>query len=151
MATGIFSALQRRVPMILVNGRLSENSYKRWRQLPGSIGNLLQRFDLCLAGTPGDSARFLELGAPRVITTGNLKLDVPAPSADPAQLTRLKDAINGRPVIAAAMCLFCSVLSSGEARAQLNDDTDEEVGEDEVTDAHVEHGEQSSHLEAARV
>ncbi len=98
----VIETSQRGVPMILVNGRLSENSFQRWRQLPGSIGYLLQRFDLCLAGTPADGARLVELGASRVVTTGNLKLDVPAPSADPVELARLKEAIAGRPVIAAA-------------------------------------------------
>jgi len=98
----VIEASQRGVPIILVNGRLSENSFRRWKYLEGSIGNLLHRFDLCLASTPGDAERLSELGAPRVITTGNLKLDVPAPSADPAQLARLVDAIGGRPVIAAA-------------------------------------------------
>jgi 3-deoxy-D-manno-octulosonic-acid transferase len=93
---------RRGVPMILVNARLSANSFHRWRQLPRTIGNLLKRFDLCLAGTPDDALRLSDLGAPRVITTGNLKLDVPAPSADGTQLGRLMDAIAGRPVIAAA-------------------------------------------------
>jgi 3-deoxy-D-manno-octulosonic-acid transferase len=93
---------RRNVPMILVNGRLSENSFRRWRYLPDTIVNLLRRFDLCLAGTPGDAERLSKLGAPRVVTTGNLKLDVPAPPADPAHLNALQDAILGRPVIAAA-------------------------------------------------
>jgi len=92
----------RGVPMILVNGRLSENSYRRWRYVPATIVNLLRRFDLCLASTPGDAERLSELGAPRVVTTGNLKLDVPAPAADSAKLAALSDAIGGRPVIAAA-------------------------------------------------
>ena len=92
---------RRGVPMILVNGRLSENSFRRWRYLPGAIGNLLRRFDLCLAGTPGDATRLGDLGAPRVVTTGNLKLDVPAPPADSASLKALADAIGRRPVIAA--------------------------------------------------
>ncbi|MSO66468.1 MAG: 3-deoxy-D-manno-octulosonic acid transferase [Pseudolabrys sp.] len=92
----------RGVPMILVNGRLSENSYRRWRYVPATIVNLLRRFDLCLASTPGDAERLSELGAPRVVTTGNLKLDVPAPAADSAKLAALSGAIGGRQVIAAA-------------------------------------------------
>ena len=88
--------------MILVNGRLSERSFRRWRYLPNTIVNLLRRFDLCLARTPADAERFGELGAPRIVTTGNLKLDVPAPPADGAKLAALADAIAGRPVIAAA-------------------------------------------------
>lgn len=98
----IIETSQRGVPMILINARLSENSYQRWRNLPRSIAGLLKRLDLCLAGTPGDAMRLSDLGAPRVITTGNLKLDVPAPSADPARLAQLLDAIAGRRVIAAA-------------------------------------------------
>jgi 3-deoxy-D-manno-octulosonic-acid transferase len=93
---------QRNVPMVLVNGRLSERSFQRWRYLPHTIINLLRRFDLCLARTPGDAERFGELGAPRIVTTGNLKLDVPAPPANLATLHALREAFGGRPVIAAA-------------------------------------------------
>ncbi len=88
---------QRGVPMILINGRLSENSFRRWRYLPKTIGNLLRRFDLCLAGTPADAMRLTELGAPRVLTSGNLKLDVPPPPANAAKLRELGDAIGDRP------------------------------------------------------
>jgi 3-deoxy-D-manno-octulosonic-acid transferase len=92
---------RRGVPMILINGRLSDNSFQRWRRLPKTIGNLLRRFDLCLAGTAADAMRLTELGAPRVLISGNLKLDVPPPPADPNSLRQLSDAIAGRPVIAA--------------------------------------------------
>jgi 3-deoxy-D-manno-octulosonic-acid transferase len=92
----------RSVPMILVNGRLSERSFKRWRLAPGTIGSLLRRFDLVLARTPADAGRFVDLGAPRVVTSGNLKLDVPAPPANAVALELLAEACSGRPVIAAA-------------------------------------------------
>jgi 3-deoxy-D-manno-octulosonic-acid transferase len=93
---------RRGVPMILVNGRLSEKSFKRWRYMPRTIVNLLGRFDLCLARTPADAQRLSDLGAPRVVTTGNLKLDVPPPPADAGKLKALAAAIGDRPVIAAA-------------------------------------------------
>ena len=93
---------QRGIPMMLINGRLSENSFRRWRYLPATIGDLLRRLDLCLARTPADAQRFGELGAPHVVTTGDLKLDVPAPPADRTRLAALNAAIGGRPVIAAA-------------------------------------------------
>lgn len=92
----------RGVPMVLINGRLSEASYRRWSHLPDSIVNMLRRFDLCLARTQGDADRLGRLGAPRLVTTGNLKLDVPAPPADAAALKALRDAINERPLVAAA-------------------------------------------------
>jgi 3-deoxy-D-manno-octulosonic-acid transferase len=98
----IVEASARGVPMIVVNGRLSENSFRRWRRLPAMIVNLLGRFDLCLARAPADASRFGELGAPRVVTTGNLKFDVPGLPADRTKLAELQDVIGNRPVIAAA-------------------------------------------------
>jgi 3-deoxy-D-manno-octulosonic-acid transferase len=98
----VLEASARGVPMIVVNGRLSENSFRRWRRLPAMIVNLLGRLDLCLAGTPADASRFGELGAPRIITTGNLKFDAPGLPADRAKLVELQDTIGSRPAIAAA-------------------------------------------------
>jgi 3-deoxy-D-manno-octulosonic-acid transferase len=98
----ILSCAERKIPMILINGRLSTRSFSRWRRFPGTIAALLGRFDLCLAQSAADAERYATLGAPRVMMTGNLKLDVPAPPVDQAVLTRLKAVIGKRPVIAAA-------------------------------------------------
>jgi 3-deoxy-D-manno-octulosonic-acid transferase len=98
----ILSCAERRIPMIVINGRLSERSFSRWRRVPGVIEALLERVDLCLTQSAGDTERYAQLGAPRVTCTGNLKLDVPAPPADQAALQRLRDIIGTRPVVAAA-------------------------------------------------
>lgn len=98
----ILSTADRDIPLILVNGRLSERSFNRWQRAPTTIAALLSRFDLCLAQSLPDAERYGALGAPRVVTTGNLKLDVPAPPADPQKLAALRAAVQGRPVIAAA-------------------------------------------------
>jgi 3-deoxy-D-manno-octulosonic-acid transferase len=98
----IMAAAERNVPLILVNGRLSERSFTRWRLAPRTIGALLRRFDLCLAQSTDDGARYAGLGAPRISTTGNLKLDVPAPAADEQKLAALQDVVGDRKVIAAA-------------------------------------------------
>jgi 3-deoxy-D-manno-octulosonic-acid transferase len=98
----ICSCARRKIPMIIVNGRISERSFKRWRRVPRVIAALLNRFDLCLAQSATDAERYTKLGAPRVTATGNLKLDVPAPPADEATLRRLRDTIGKRPVLIAA-------------------------------------------------
>src|SRR5437660_2335165 len=98
----IVSCAERGIPLILVNGRLSERSFTRWRYLPHTIGALLSRFDLCLAQSEPDAERYSELGAPRVSMTGNLKLDVPAPPVDAGKLTAIRAVVRQRPVIAAA-------------------------------------------------
>ena len=98
----ICACARRKIPMIIINGRLSERSFKRWRRVPGVIAALLDRFDLCLAQSATDAERYTKLGAPRVSATGNLKLDVPALPADESALRRLKDIVGKRPVILAA-------------------------------------------------
>jgi 3-deoxy-D-manno-octulosonic-acid transferase len=98
----IVAASDRHIPLILVNGRVSQRSFLRWKLLPRTIAALLGRFDLCLAQSAEDAARYAALGAPRHQTTGNLKLDVPAPPADATGLRQLQAAVAGRPVIAAA-------------------------------------------------
>jgi 3-deoxy-D-manno-octulosonic-acid transferase len=98
----IMTSAQRRIPLILVNGRLSERSFDRWRWAPGAVAALLRSFDLCLAQSAVDAGRYRDLGAPRVTTTGNLKLDVPDPPADADSLATLRAAIGERNVVAGA-------------------------------------------------
>jgi 3-deoxy-D-manno-octulosonic-acid transferase len=98
----ILSSAARRLPMVLINGRMSPRSFPRWRRASATISALLSRFDICLAQSRVDAERFAALGGANVVTTGNLKLDVPAPPADPHKLERLMLAVRGRPVIVAA-------------------------------------------------
>src|SRR5215470_17714896 len=98
----ILGASAREIPMILVNGRMSEHSYGRWRYFPKTIETLLQRFDLCLVRSAKDAERFGALGAPRISRTGNLKFDVPALPVDAHKLAALTDAMKGRVVVVAA-------------------------------------------------
>ncbi|MFL5072229.1 MAG: 3-deoxy-D-manno-octulosonic acid transferase [Xanthobacteraceae bacterium] len=98
----ILSSAARRLPMVLINGRMSHRSFPRWRRVAGTISALLGRFDLCLAQSEVDAERFAALGSRNVVVTGNLKLDVPAPSADPVKLERLMMMTRGRPIVVAA-------------------------------------------------
>ena len=98
----ILSSAARRLPMVLINGRMSQRSFPRWRRVASTISALLGTFDICIAQSPTDAERFAALGCHNVITTGNLKLDVPAPPADPAKLDRLISVTRGRPMILAA-------------------------------------------------
>jgi 3-deoxy-D-manno-octulosonic-acid transferase len=70
----------------------------RHRHQPFELG----RFDVCLAQSQLDADRFSALGSRNVVTTGNLKLDVAAPPADPAKLERLMSMTRGRPIVVAA-------------------------------------------------
>src|SRR6266403_940431 len=75
----------------VVNARISDRSlpgYRRWRWL---LRPVLQKIDLFLAQTAEDARRLAEIGAPadRISVSGNLKFDIPAPSA-PAILGQLQ-------------------------------------------------------------
>jgi 3-deoxy-D-manno-octulosonic-acid transferase len=98
----ILSSAARRLPMVLINGRMSHRSFPRWRRVSGTISALLGRFEVCLAQSRADAERFAALGSRNVVVTGNLKLDVPAPPADFAKLERLTSVTRGRPIIVAA-------------------------------------------------
>jgi 3-deoxy-D-manno-octulosonic-acid transferase len=98
----ILSAAARRIPMIVINGRLSERSFARWRRVPNVIAALLSRFDLCLTQSAADAERYSALGAPRVASIGNLKLDAPPPPADEQKLRQLMTLIGLRAVVVAA-------------------------------------------------
>ncbi|MFO1111505.1 MAG: 3-deoxy-D-manno-octulosonic acid transferase [Bradyrhizobium sp.] len=98
----ILQAASRRLPMVLINGRMSPRSFPRWRRARNTISALLDKFEVCLAQSDTDADRFAALGARNVVTTGNLKLDVAAPPADPARLEKLMAMTRGRPIMAAA-------------------------------------------------
>ena len=93
---------RRSIPLVLVNARLSERSFARWRRLPGFIGDLLGGATLCLAQTRADGDRLAALGARAVAVPGNLKYDAPPPPADAAELAALAAAVAGRPLWLAA-------------------------------------------------
>src|SRR6201989_414071 len=62
----------------------------------------MEKLNSCLRRSQADAERFSALGCPNVLITGNLKLDVAAPPADPAKLERLMSMTRGRPIVVAA-------------------------------------------------
>lgn len=91
-----------RVPMALINARMSARSAKAWGWAPGFARGLLGRFGLILAQTEADAARFSALAGRAVPCWGNLKYAAPPLPADPGELARLQAAWAGRPVWLAA-------------------------------------------------
>lgn len=98
----ILALHEREVPLILVNGRMSERSARGWQRSPAVARALLSRIALCLAQTQDEAERFAGLGAPRVELGGNLKFDAGPPPADPEELRQLARVMAGRPVWLAA-------------------------------------------------
>jgi 3-deoxy-D-manno-octulosonic-acid transferase len=100
---GLIAAARRTgTPFLLINGRMSERSHRRWRWAPFLIRPLLTHFDTVLAQTPADALRFRTLGAPKVEVGGNLKYAAPPLACDAEDLARLRAALGDRPVWLAA-------------------------------------------------
>jgi 3-deoxy-D-manno-octulosonic-acid transferase len=93
---------RRRVPLILVNGRLSPRSFKRWGKMPNIGRALMSRFALCIAQSKGDAERLAMVGAPVSGIAGNIKFDLEPPPADPAAVEALSAELAGRTVWLAA-------------------------------------------------
>ncbi len=95
-------ARARDIPTLLINARLSEQSFGRWRRAPWVIGPILSGFRACLAQTEDDAARLRQLGAANVACVGNLKEAADPLPADEGALAVLQEAFAGRPAWLAA-------------------------------------------------
>jgi len=73
----IFTARARGVPVVVLNGRISDRSFSRYRRVRSLTRRFFGKLDLVLAQTPEYAARFRELGCPadRVLVTSSLKYD----------------------------------------------------------------------------
>ncbi len=80
-------ATEQRIPMALVNARLSERSYRRSRRYAALMRETAARVLLVLAQTDADANRIRRVGASDVEVTGNMKFDF---APDEAQVARGK-------------------------------------------------------------
>lgn len=67
------SISKRNIPLILINGRISNKTFKRWQQFDFICKELLDCFTLCLGQSEEDSYRLRTLGAKDAICLGNIK------------------------------------------------------------------------------
>ena len=98
----ILETSARKIPIALVNARLSHRSRRRWQRNKSMAMPLFSRFSVVLAQNERMALGFSVLGARNVSAVGNLKIDAPPPPIDLNELERLKTALDGRPVFAAA-------------------------------------------------
>jgi len=105
----VMAACERyRVPVVLVNARLSPRSLAKGQRLSGLIRDAAGRLTCVAAQTEADAARLRQLGAPDVCVTGSIKFDVTPPPAMLDKGAWLRDRIGARPV------LLCAITRDGE-------------------------------------
>ncbi len=93
---------RRGIPVLIVSARLSERSVRRLRLVRPLFTRALDAVTFVAARTPGDAARFADLGIPasRISVAGDLKLDRARPPRPPFA-DRVESLAAGRPVVVA--------------------------------------------------
>jgi 3-deoxy-D-manno-octulosonic-acid transferase len=91
----ILAARARGIPLALVQGRLSERAFARWRRFPEAARTLLGAFAPVIAQNPAMAERFAALGA-GAVAVADLKETAPPLPADAAALAALRGAIGPR-------------------------------------------------------
>ena len=104
----------RKIPIVLLNGRISFRSFQSWRHLPTTIQRILHCFTLCFAQSDLDAERLKALGAGDIRVSGNLKYAADPLPADDKALTDLWTAIGKRPI------WICVSTHEGEEQAVVD-------------------------------
>lgn len=110
---------KRSIPMALINARMSDKSMGTWQKVRGFAGRLLGAFDVCLAQTETDAARFERLGARQVSCPGNLKYAAGDLPVDEAELAELSAHLSGRQLWMAASTHAGEEAAMGRVHQQL--------------------------------
>jgi 3-deoxy-D-manno-octulosonic-acid transferase len=85
-------ARRRGVPVVSVNARISDRGFARLRRFPAAARLMFRGVTRLLPSSPQDEARFRALGMSpeRILTTGNIKLDVAIPILSAEQRAQLR-------------------------------------------------------------
>ena len=101
----VYLAKRRNIPVYIVNGRLSPNSYKGYKRFSFFFKPVLSQYEGIFMQTQGDKERILDVGAPAEKTKvmGNLKFDI-APVLNDSEISELAESLklNCKKMIAAA-------------------------------------------------
>jgi len=110
----IHTCKQQQVPVTLVNARLSAKSLRKAERISGLIRPASAALSCVAAQTAADANRIMQLGAVRVVITGNSKFDVAVPAGKIAAGHQLQT-LWGRRVV-----LLCASTREGEEELILD-------------------------------
>ncbi len=95
----IYALQRKKVPLLLVNARISQRSFTRYQRFATVSRRLFSMISAVCAPTAADSRRFALLGVEqnRIQITGNLKHERGSPEAAPPEIGALKRALGFDP------------------------------------------------------
>jgi len=117
----LYQAAHRRVPVAVVNARLSPRSFAGYRRVAGSLRTLLEPLALVLARTGADAERFagLNVSGERIIVSGNVKYDLEADTRPLDWEDDVRRVAAGRPIMVAGSTMEGEELEILDALTNL--------------------------------
>ena len=64
---------KKNIPIILLNGRITKKTFRKWKAIPSFAKDIFSKFDLCLASSYKSKNFLQNLGAKKIKMIGNLK------------------------------------------------------------------------------
>ncbi|MCI5050581.1 MAG: 3-deoxy-D-manno-octulosonic acid transferase [Rickettsiales bacterium] len=93
---------KRKIPMMLMNARMSDRSQSRWHRFRASFHTLMKPFTTLYAGSENDLRKFKNLGISNMQYVGNIKYDAPILPADSKRTSKLLSNMGDRRIWLAA-------------------------------------------------
>tara|TARA_B110000027_G_scaffold104764_1_gene111111 strand:- start:1016 stop:2287 length:1272 start_codon:yes stop_codon:yes gene_type:complete len=72
----LFKIKKNKIPLILINGRITKKTYNKWKIFPSFAKEVFNNFDLCLAASEESKKNLEKLQVKNLIYIGNLKFSV---------------------------------------------------------------------------
>lgn len=115
----ITAAAARRLPMVQVNGRMSEKAFQRYTWVRGSLTRLLAAYERFFLKGSDDAARFAQFGVTgeRVVVAGDMKFDAPVARRSEPERASLRQSLG---VTADQFLVVAGSTRPGEEQAILD-------------------------------
>lgn len=98
----LFATREWGCPIVLLNGRVSEDSFEKWMKYKSLSKSIMSCFDMVIPQSREDGTKLREMGARKVKYLGNLKYGAPPLPYDQEALADLQKMIGNRMVWLAA-------------------------------------------------
>jgi len=116
----IFQKKKKKIPLLLINGRITKKSFYRWKYLNSFAREIFKKFDLCLSSSK-ESENYLKiLGAKNVKNLGNLKFSGLGRKLNDKLNSNFLNKLENRKIWCAASTHFSEEIFCGKVHLSLN-------------------------------
>lgn len=99
------------IPQIIVNATMSEKSFSSWQNIPNIANFIFSKLNLVLCQNNESKEKYIRLGAPRVIVTGNLKAETEPQIRNKKLFNEVKNVLQNQ--------IFLSAISTHKGEEEI--------------------------------